>query len=101
MTETFDKRNRFAMSANKDKTSDARHAKWPDRKGSGLVHCPLCDGEWEAWFSGWLKKRSDTGEPFLSGSLEPKHKRQAPPSPGNAYAEAKGRAVVPDDDIPF
>lgn len=57
---------------NNDRKEQDSH---PDRTGQGLIECPHCNGSWETWINGWLKKTKD-GKPFLSLSFRPKDQQQ-------------------------
>ncbi len=76
----------------------------PDRKGDVLLECPHCQKQFDAWISGWIKRKQD-GEQFLSLSVKakdaPPGDRTAPPA-----RSAPPRASVPGnddagDEIPF
>lgn len=94
----YDNTNTGAMFANDKQGNDKR----PDRRGSLNV-----EGV-DYWISGWLRKKKDTGEPFMSIKVERKEQRadqrggQHSPAPARTAAHSSNQpAQDEEDDIPF
>jgi hypothetical protein len=68
----------------------------PDRAGSAMI------AGVEYWISGWLKKSSRDGKPYLSLAFKPKNADAAQPKNKTAQPAGGGSAARDlDDEIPF